>query len=116
MNKKYASLKNILFFKVLSKWDEPQHSKIMKDPHGHAISLRGSRDKDIIRYFPNVRGKFTCFNSKEEIDYIKVNDDYCDCPRDGSDEPGTSACSNGIFYCEQPIHELQGKYIMIILL
>ena len=29
-----------------------------------------------------------------------VNDDFCDCPDDGSDEPSTSACDSGHFYCE----------------
>mmetsp|Transcript_5898 Transcript_5898/g.10869 ORF Transcript_5898/g.10869 Transcript_5898/m.10869 type:complete len:920 (-) Transcript_5898:113-2872(-) len=28
-----------------------------------------------------------------------VNDDYCDCPEDGLDEPGTSACAHGRFFC-----------------
>jgi len=29
----------------------------------------------------------------------RVNDDFCDCPLTGLDEPGTSACSLGTFFC-----------------
>lgn len=37
--------------------------------------------------------RFTCLsNPSISIDISKVNDDFCDCP-DGSDEPGTSACT-----------------------
>jgi len=32
------------------------------------------------------------------IPMSKVNDDYCDCP-EGDDEPGTSACPDGRFWC-----------------
>lgn len=42
---------------------------------------------------------FTCLDGLMTIAFDKVNDDYCDC-RDGSDEPGTSACLNGQFACE----------------
>lgn len=45
-------------------------------------------------------GKLVCSGDSStqiEIAWDRVNDDFCDCPGDGSDEPGTSACSNGVF-------------------
>lgn len=42
---------------------------------------------------------FGCFDSDLRISRDRINDDFCDCA-DGSDEPGTSACPNGQFYCE----------------
>jgi len=41
---------------------------------------------------------FTCDNGSKKISISLVNDAFCDC-LDGSDEPGTSACNNGVFYC-----------------
>ena len=42
-------------------------------------------------------GKLTCGDSSSPsvVSWEMVNDDFCDC-QDGSDEPGTSACSNGV--------------------
>lgn len=49
---------------------------------------------------------FTCFDGTATIPFSHVNDDYCDC-FDGSDEPGTSACLNGVFHCTNAGHRPQ---------
>ncbi len=51
-------------------------------------------------------GIFQCLDGSKAIPFDRVNDDFCDCA-DGSDEPGTSACANGRFYCLNRGHEPQ---------
>lgn len=49
-----------------------------------------------------IHGVFVCLNDKllkKKFSFSVVNDDFCDC-EDGTDEPGTSACPNGQFYCD----------------
>ncbi|KAJ4349728.1 uncharacterized protein N0V89_008346 [Didymosphaeria variabile] len=47
---------------------------------------------DFAKYYKDATS-FTCISNPElKLDVSRINDDYCDCP-DGSDEPGTSACS-----------------------
>jgi len=41
------------------------------------------------------------------IPFARVNDDWCDCA-DGTDEPGTSACPNGRFWCINAGYVAQG--------
>jgi len=53
--------------------------------------------------FYNPNQDFSCLDGSATVPYKYVNDDYCDC-QDGSDEPGTSACPNGSFYCKNAGH------------
>ncbi|KEH30720.1 putative glucosidase 2 subunit beta, glucosidase II beta subunit [Medicago truncatula] len=39
-----------------------------------------------------------CKDGSKSFSRDRLNDDFCDCS-DGTDEPGTSACSAGKFYC-----------------
>mmetsp|Transcript_22273 Transcript_22273/g.61568 ORF Transcript_22273/g.61568 Transcript_22273/m.61568 type:complete len:326 (+) Transcript_22273:71-1048(+) len=43
---------------------------------------------------------FTCKDGSKTIPIERVNDGYCDCFLDGSDEPGTPACYSGYFWCQ----------------
>ena len=43
-------------------------------------------------------GTFECLDGSGSVGSESLNDDFCDC-EDGSDEPGTSACASGKFYC-----------------
>lgn len=70
---------------------------------GHC-NIIGINPKDADLYKPDANGNWRCLSNPEiEINFDQINDDYCDCP-DGSDEPGTSACPNGKFYCENEGH------------
>ncbi|XP_062540948.1 uncharacterized protein LOC134208982 isoform X2 [Armigeres subalbatus] len=78
--------------------------------------LRGIRLRDIDLYSDlNGAAGFRCLNIKREISWSKVNDDYCDCPEDGSDEPGTNACEKGRYYCRfQKRHQTgRGGYVSV---
>jgi hypothetical protein len=50
--------------------------------------------------YAGVSGQFSCLDGSRRVPVAAVNDDYCDCA-DGSDEPGTSACARGRFFCPQ---------------
>lgn len=56
--------------------------------------------------FYNPERDFECLDGSRKIRFELVNDDYCDCG-DGSDEPGTAACSNGRFYCQNAGYKSQ---------
>lgn len=85
---------------------------------GESEKRRRGRDNANLRrtdkklYVSSDEKTFTCLtNPHVTIPYENVNDDYCDCP-DGSDEPGTSACSHlpheslaiRGFYCKNEKH------------
>lgn len=63
-----------------------------------SVTVRGV-DPALFERYIAVDGKFKCLDGTKTISYSYVNDGYCDCV-DGSDEPGTAACINGNFYCQ----------------
>jgi len=70
---------------------------------GGVLSLRPRGVRAELGSFYNPASDFSCLDGSGTIPFIQVNDDYCDCD-DGSDEPGTAACPNGKFFCENKGH------------
>ncbi|KAF9609786.1 hypothetical protein IFM89_018234, partial [Coptis chinensis] len=56
---------------------------------------------DDIKYFNSEIIK--CKDGSKKFTKAQLNDNFCDCP-DGTDEPGTSACPGGKFYCRNAGH------------
>ncbi|XP_055609589.1 uncharacterized protein LOC129756672 isoform X2 [Uranotaenia lowii] len=78
--------------------------------------LRGIRLRDLDQYSERPGTQFRCQMAPNRvIDWDRVNDDYCDCPEDGSDEPSTNACAQGRFYCrfQKRHHTGRGSYTSI---
>ncbi|CAB0008600.1 unnamed protein product [Nesidiocoris tenuis] len=75
-------------------------------PLSLADVLYGVHPDDLARF--NPQEDFKCKDDSTTIPYGRVNDNFCDCP-DGSDEPSTSACERGVFYCVNQGHV--GLYI-----
>lgn len=71
--------------------------------------FRGIRLKDYDSYNPTIGHSFFCLLSGKEIPRARINDNYCDCTDDGSDEPETNACPNGVFYCTFQLRHKTGR-------
>ncbi|KAI9333075.1 glucosidase II beta subunit-like-domain-containing protein [Pilaira anomala] len=63
-----------------------------------SATIKGVAPEKYDLYKPSSNGQWTCLDGSKVISHSAINDDYCDCA-DGSDEPGTSACPNSLFYC-----------------
>ncbi|GMI74247.1 PRIORITY IN SWEET LIFE 4 [Hibiscus trionum] len=59
-----------------------------------------------LNYYKSSSDTIKCKDGSKKFSKSQLNDDFCDCP-DGTDEPGTSACPNSKFYCQNAGHVSQ---------
>ncbi|XP_052536633.1 uncharacterized protein LOC128079446 [Tympanuchus pallidicinctus] len=77
----------------------PRELRELAEPPFHAAAPAAGARMDAVEAITSEESQpFTCLDGSSTIAFEWVNDDYCDC-RDGSDEPGPSACPNGHFHC-----------------
>ena len=84
---------NVEEFKIVT-----STQKIRRRPLSNVIGIDPSLSHS---YVPDQDHQFKCLSSSRSIPFEWINDDYCDCQQDGSDEPATGACQNSKFFCTQ---------------
>ncbi|CAI0384639.1 unnamed protein product [Linum tenue] len=87
---KVAFFLSIAILSLLASWSSSSPS----------VSFLGIAPQDE-NYFRKETIK--CRNGSRKFTKAQLNDDFCDC-LDGTDEPGTSACPEGKFYCRNVGH------------
>ncbi|XP_038700088.1 glucosidase 2 subunit beta-like isoform X2 [Tripterygium wilfordii] len=85
----------ILFIFVASIDRSP--ASLPKDPYPY-IGIRPEDEK-----YYKAADTIKCKDGSNNFSKFQLNDDFCDCA-DGTDEPGTSACPGGKFYCRNAGH------------
>lgn len=83
----------VLFSRVRSFF--PFQKNVQKDTEGNADVIRGVPPSKQEQYGGET---YLCDDNTKTYSRNEINDGYCDC-LDGSDEPGTSACSGNAFHC-----------------
>ena len=78
----------VLSFFPFAKNPETKSETLVTGVRGVPQYLQSKYEKEI----------FTCDGDSKTYRKEEINDGFCDCT-DGSDEPGTSACSGNIFHC-----------------
>lgn len=75
--------------------------------HTSALSQSVGIAPQDLKYFEG--STFWCRDGSKRIPKERLNDDFCDC-KDGTDEPGTSACPQSKFYCKNVGYVPQSLY------
>ncbi|KAJ7518369.1 hypothetical protein O6H91_21G065900 [Diphasiastrum complanatum] len=72
----------------------------LASPIAATPDLKGIDPKDLQYYESSI---IWCRDKSKSFPRERLNDNFCDC-RDGTDEPGTSACPESKFYCSNIGH------------